>query len=166
MTHDVIDNVARLIFLLYASFRHYFLYRCQVQAKWSEGSYPGQITTFQLTAATSSKIVYNFLRFNLWIFWYGEHISTFWCWENVIHSVSQESMIQLYKSFMRNITRSQITCFWTSTFKQCILTINQYKGWSFDRICTVVLRKQNFDRQVHIGKISKIKVLRFHWFRV
>ena len=26
-------------------------------------------------------------RFNLQIFWYGEHLSTFWCWETVIHSV-------------------------------------------------------------------------------
>ena len=44
-----------------------------------------------------------------------------------------------YKSFMRNITGSKITCFWTSTFKQWILTINQYKEWSFDRICKVQL---------------------------
>ena len=77
MTHDVIDNVARSVFLLYASFRHYFLYQCQVQTKWGKGAYIGQITAFQLTAATSSAIVHNLLRFNIQIFGYEEHISTF-----------------------------------------------------------------------------------------
>ena len=37
MNHDVIDNVARLVFLLYASFRHKFSYQFQVQMKWSKG---------------------------------------------------------------------------------------------------------------------------------
>ena len=59
-THDVIDNVARLVFLLYASFRNLFLYKIQVYTKWSKSSYTGQITIFRLTAATSSKIVHNF----------------------------------------------------------------------------------------------------------
>ena len=44
---------------------------------------------------------------------------------------------------MRNITGSQITYFITSTFKQCILTINQYKDWSFNRICKVHLSDEN-----------------------
>ena len=51
--------------------------------------------------------------------------------------------MQNYKSLKRNITGSQITCFWTSTFKQYILTINQYKGWSFDRICKIQLSDEN-----------------------
>ena len=62
MTHDVIDVVSRLVFLLNASFCHYFSHQCQVQTKWSKGSYTGRITTFQLTAATSSKIVLILLR--------------------------------------------------------------------------------------------------------
>ena len=33
MTHDVIDNVARLVFLLYTWFRHYALYQCLVRSK-------------------------------------------------------------------------------------------------------------------------------------
>ena len=70
--------------------------------------------------------------------------------------------MQKYKSLKRNITGSQITCFWTSTFKQCILTINQYK------ICQVQLsdENENYDGQFHVGKISKIQLLLFHWFRV
>ena len=44
---------------------------------------------------------------------------------------------------MRNITGSQITCFRTSTLKQRILTINQYKELSFDRICKVQLSDEN-----------------------
>ena len=51
--------------------------------------------------------------------------------------------MQKYKSFMRNITGSQITCFWTSTFKQCILTINQFKELYFDRKCKVQLSDEN-----------------------
>ena len=51
--------------------------------------------------------------------------------------------MQKYKSLMRNITGSQITCFWKSTFKQCILTINQYKEWSFDTICKAQLSDEN-----------------------
>ena len=47
MTKDVIDNVARLVVLLYASFRHEVLYHCLVQTKWSIRSYTGQITTLQ-----------------------------------------------------------------------------------------------------------------------
>ena len=73
-----------------------------------------------------------------------------------------------YKSLMRNIIGSHITCFWTNTFKQCILTINQYKKLSFDRICKVQLSDENkiLMDKVHVRKISKIQVLRFHWFRV
>ena len=44
---------------------------------------------------------------------------------------------------MRYITGSQITCFRTSTFKQGILTIDQYKELSFDRICKVQLSDEN-----------------------
>ena len=75
MTHDVIDNVARLVFLLYASLRFYFLYQYEVQTKWSKGSYTGQITTFQLTAATSSRIVHIF--FKDFIFRYFDMESTY-----------------------------------------------------------------------------------------
>ena len=48
-----------------------------------------------------------------------------------------------YKSLMRNISGSRITCSGTSTFKQCILTINQYKESSFDRICKERLYDEN-----------------------
>ena len=65
MTRDVIDSVARLIFLLCAGFRHYCSYQCLVQIKWSSQSYTERKTTLQLTAATSSKIVCKFSRFNL-----------------------------------------------------------------------------------------------------
>ena len=51
--------------------------------------------------------------------------------------------MQQYKSFMWNITGSQKTCSWSSTFKQSILTINQYKDSSFDRICKVKLSDEN-----------------------
>ena len=44
---------------------------------------------------------------------------------------------------MRNITGSQITCFWTSTFKQCILSINEYNEWSFDSIWKVQMSDEN-----------------------
>ena len=74
MTHDVIDSVARLIFLFYADFGHLFVCQCLVQKKWSIHSYTGRITPFKLTAATSSEIVRKFNRFNLWIFWSAEHI--------------------------------------------------------------------------------------------
>ena len=71
---------------------------------------------------------------------------------------------------MRNITEGQITCFWTSTFQQCILTVNQYKECSFDSICKVKLSDENkilMDKSIlEIHCISKIQVLRFHWFRV
>ena len=51
--------------------------------------------------------------------------------------------MQKYKSLMRNITGCQITCFWTSTFKQYIFTINPFKEWSFDRKCKVQLSDEN-----------------------
>ena len=51
--------------------------------------------------------------------------------------------MQKFKSLMQNITGSRITCFVASTFKQCILTINYYKDWSFDRICKVQLPYEN-----------------------
>ena len=64
MTHDVFDNVARLMFLLYASCRHYFYTNPYnvIPAKWSKSSYTGRIRTYHLTAATRSKIVRNFLK--------------------------------------------------------------------------------------------------------
>ena len=64
---------------------------------------------------------------------------------------------------MQNITESQITSFWISTFKQCILTINKYKEWSFDRICKVYVSDEHkilMDKSI-LQKISKIQVLRF-----
>ena len=63
---------------------------CQVQTKWSKGSYTEQITTFQLTAATSSKIIHIFFTI-FKIFEYFDKENTyrhFLCVENVIHSVS------------------------------------------------------------------------------
>ena len=47
--------------------------------------------------------------------------------------------MQNHKPLMRNITGSQITCLRTSTFKQYILTINQYKEYSLDRKCKAKL---------------------------
>ena len=88
MTRDVIDSVARLIFLVCVVFRPHILYQFLVQTKGCIQSYTRQKTTFQLIDATSSKIVGKFWRFNLRIFWYGEHISIFWWWENVVHPVS------------------------------------------------------------------------------
>ena len=52
-------------------------------------------------------------------------------------------MMHTFKSFMRNITGSQITCFVTSTFKQYLLTINHYKDWSFDRKGNVQFSDEN-----------------------
>ena len=57
MTHDVIDSVVKLIFLLYAWFHHNRLYQSLVQTKWSTHSCTGRETAFEPTAATSSKII-------------------------------------------------------------------------------------------------------------
>ena len=67
--------------------------------------------------------------------------------------------MQKYKSLMRSITGSQITCFWSSTNKQCILSINQYKEWSSDRICKVQLSDENKILMVKsmLGRYRKYK---------
>ena len=100
--------------------------------------------TLQLTAATNSKIARNSYKFRLQIYLYGEHILTFWCWENVIHSVSYNSTMQNHKPLMWNITGSQITCFRTSTFKQCILTINTKNSLLIENVKYHCLMKTEF----------------------
>ena len=52
--------------------------------------------------------------------------------------------MEKYRSLVRNVTRSQITCFRKkNAFKQCILTINQHKELSVDRICKVKVSDEN-----------------------
>ena len=81
-----------------------------------------------MTPATNSKIFHPFKRFYFRIFWYEEHISTFCCWENSIHSISWQSTMLKYISLVRNITGCQTTCFWkillNNAYRQSINTKN------------------------------------------
>ena len=75
--------------------------------------------------------------------------------------------MQKYKSLMRNITGSQITCFWTSTLNnECWQLINTKTDLLIVYVKYSCLMKTKFRWTSPCWKDIEKKVLRFHWFQV